>query len=156
MGSIPGQATKNNNKNLKTLLHGENLGNVPLTQGAPLDIPTGSLPPLCHPLWPPPDDTFTKLCLPHCLGNRCPSILLPWAAQGQHPGCGAPWVPLGPSPGHWPTQAPCRHLMIQLRSHNRGYVVVQRLSHVRVFLTPWAAGFPVLHCLPKFAQTHIH
>ena len=68
------------------------------------------------------------------------SILLPWAAQGQHPSCGAPWVPLGPSPGHWPTQAPGRHLMIQLRSHNRGYVVVQRLSHVRVFLTPWAAA----------------
>ena len=36
------------------------------------------------------------------------------------------------------------------------FVVVQSLSHVRLFVTPWTAGFPVLHCLPEFAQTHVH
>jgi len=33
------------------------------------------------------------------------------------------------------------------------------LSRVRVFVTPWTAsmpGFPVLHCLPEFAQIHVH
>ena len=35
--------------------------------------------------------------------------------------------------------------------------VVQSLSHVWLFMTPWtAAGFPVLHHLPKFAQNHVH
>ena len=35
--------------------------------------------------------------------------------------------------------------------------VVQSLSHVWLFVTPWtAAGFPVLHHLPKFAQNHVH
>ena len=35
----------------------------------------------------------------------------------------------------------------------------QSLSYVRLFATPWTAalpGFPVLHCLPEFAQTHVH
>ena len=38
-------------------------------------------------------------------------------------------------------------------------VVVQSLSCVWLFLTPWTAahqGFPVLHYLLKFAQTHVH
>ena len=38
-------------------------------------------------------------------------------------------------------------------------VVVQSLSCVWLFVTPWTAvrqGFPVLHYLLKFAQTHVH
>ena len=36
-------------------------------------------------------------------------------------------------------------------------VVVQLLSRVRLFATPWTvAGFPVLHHLPELAQTHAH
>ena len=35
-------------------------------------------------------------------------------------------------------------------------VVVQSLSAVWLFLTPWTAGFPVIHHLsPKLAQTHV-
>ena len=34
-------------------------------------------------------------------------------------------------------------------------VVVRLLSHVQLFLTLWP-GFPVLHCLLEFAQTHVH
>ena len=33
---------------------------------------------------------------------------------------------------------------------------VQSLSRVRLFVTPWTAGFPVLHYLPEFSQTHVH
>ena len=33
-------------------------------------------------------------------------------------------------------------------------VVVQLLSHVQLFASP-LEGFPVLHCLPEFAQTHV-
>ena len=38
-------------------------------------------------------------------------------------------------------------------------IVVQSLSHVRLFVTPTDCsmpGFPVLRCLPEFAQTHVH
>ena len=39
-------------------------------------------------------------------------------------------------------------------------IVVQLLSHVQLFVNPWnvacPAGFPVLHHLPEFAQTHVH
>ena len=38
-------------------------------------------------------------------------------------------------------------------------IVVQLLSHVPLFATPGTAappGFPVLHYLLEFAQTHIH
>ena len=38
-------------------------------------------------------------------------------------------------------------------------VVVQSLSRVQLFVTPWTValqGFPVLHCLPEFDQTHVH
>ena len=38
-------------------------------------------------------------------------------------------------------------------------VVIQSLSHVQLFATPWTVatpGFPVLHHLPEFAQTHVH
>ena len=37
-------------------------------------------------------------------------------------------------------------------------VVVKLLSRVRLFVTPWnrTTGFPVLHCLPELAQTHVH
>ena len=35
-------------------------------------------------------------------------------------------------------------------------VVVQSLSRVQLFVMPWtAAGFPILHCLPELAQTHV-
>ena len=36
-------------------------------------------------------------------------------------------------------------------------VVVQSLSHIWLFATPWtASGFPVLHCLLEFSQTYVH
>ena len=36
-------------------------------------------------------------------------------------------------------------------------VVVQSLSCFWLFVTPWMTpGFPVLHYLPEFAQTHVH
>ena len=38
-------------------------------------------------------------------------------------------------------------------------VVVQLPSHIRLFATPLdysTPGFPVLHYLPEFAQTHVH
>ena len=37
--------------------------------------------------------------------------------------------------------------------------IVQSLSHVQLFETPWTAampGSPVLHYLPEFAQIHVH
>ena len=39
------------------------------------------------------------------------------------------------------------------------WAVVQLLSHVWLFATSWTAArqaFPVLHCVPEFAQTHVH
>ena len=40
------------------------------------------------------------------------------------------------------------------------FAVVQSLSHVWLFATPWTTysmpGFPVLHHLPELTQTHIH
>ena len=39
---------------------------------------------------------------------------------------------------------------------NFGSVVVQSLSRVWLFVTPWAVGFPVLHNLLELAQTHVH
>ena len=41
----------------------------------------------------------------------------------------------------------------------QGIVVVQLLSHIRLFAVPWTAArqaTPALHCLPEFAQTHVH
>ena len=37
------------------------------------------------------------------------------------------------------------------------FVVIQLLICVQLFVTPWtsAPGFPVLHYLPEFAQTHV-
>ena len=39
-------------------------------------------------------------------------------------------------------------------------VVVWSLSHVQLFVMPrttaWTPGFPVLHRLSEFAQTHVH
>ena len=54
-----------------------------------------------------------------------------------------------------PEGAPCSptHLL-----HTQ-VAVVQSLSHVRLFATPTNSsmpGFPVLHYLPEFAQTHVH
>jgi len=43
--------------------------------------------------------------------------------------------------------------------HIQSLFVVQSLSHVWLFATPWTAtmpGSPVLHHLPEFAQTHVH
>ena len=43
------------------------------------------------------------------------------------------------------------------------FVVVRSLSCVRLSVTAWTVannqstpGFPVLHCLPEFSQTHVH
>ena len=54
--------------------------------------------------------------------------------------------------------------LIEFRVHSKSVcsylVVVQSLSHVRLFAAPWTAcstpGFPVLHQLLEFAQTHVH
>ena len=38
-------------------------------------------------------------------------------------------------------------------------VIVQSLSCIRLFVTPWTATFQaslVLHCFPEFAQCHVH
>ena len=43
--------------------------------------------------------------------------------------------------------------------HERTFIaVVQSLSCVQLFATPWTnpPGFPVLHHLPEFAQIHVH
>ena len=43
-------------------------------------------------------------------------------------------------------------------SRGRGYiyiVVIQWLSHVRLFATPWTSGSSVLHYLPEFIQIHV-
>ena len=49
---------------------------------------------------------------------------------------------------------------IHTHTHTQKHTVVQLLSHVQLFATSWAAcstlGFPVLHCLPEFAQAHVH
>ena len=34
--------------------------------------------------------------------------------------------------------------------------LVQSLSHVRLFATPWTPGFPIHHQLLEFAQIHVH
>ena len=34
-------------------------------------------------------------------------------------------------------------------------IIVQWLRHVRLFVIPWTPGFPFLHHLPEFAQTHV-
>ena len=36
------------------------------------------------------------------------------------------------------------------------FVVVQSLSRVWRFVIWWTPGSPVLYCLPKFTQTHVH
>ena len=63
---------------------------------------------------------------------------------------------------HFHCQGPQVQLLVRkLRSHKPCcvVVVVLSLSHVWLFITPWACsmpGFPVLHHLPEFVQTHIH
>ena len=47
-------------------------------------------------------------------------------------------------------------LTLPLTASPEVIVVVQLLSHVQFFATPWTAGSSVLHCLPKFAQIHVH
>ena len=43
-------------------------------------------------------------------------------------------------------------------SYQSYFVVVQSISCVQLFVTPWTAvlGSSVLHYLPEFAQTHVH
>ena len=41
----------------------------------------------------------------------------------------------------------------------REFVVVELLSHIQLFATPWTAaepGFPALHYFPQHAQSHVH
>ena len=53
-------------------------------------------------------------------------------------------------------------MMIQLmmdKYMGKAFVVVQLLSHVQLFMTPWTAACQAsvfLYYLPEFAQTHIH
>ena len=50
-------------------------------------------------------------------------------------------------------------LSLQSNSHIHIFSSVQSLSHVQLFVTPMdcsTAGFPVLHHLPEFTQTHVH
>ena len=49
--------------------------------------------------------------------------------------------------------------MRKRENHMGGKIVVQLLSRVQLFATPWTQsipGFPVLHYLPEFARTHVH
>ena len=48
-------------------------------------------------------------------------------------------------------------LVRKLRSHVQ--LLFSRSVYVQLFVTPWTCsvpGFPVLHYLPEFAQTHVH
>ena len=52
-----------------------------------------------------------------------------------------------------------RNGLVRLRCDwKSGSEVVQSLSRVLLFVTPWIAapGFPVLHYLPEFVQNHVH
>ena len=54
---------------------------------------------------------------------------------------------------------PIPSMLLQQKSlscRNNIFVVVQSLSHVWVFVTPWTVGSSVLHCLPEFPQIHVH
>ena len=60
-----------------------------------------------------------------------------------------------PLPKTFPVMIISWHLIL-----NYLFFVVQLLSVVRLFATPWTAcstpGFPVLHHPLEFAQTHVH
>ena len=55
-------------------------------------------------------------------------------------------------------RTPCKSLGFGPLPHD--LAVVQLLSHAQLFATPWTncstPGFPVLHHLPEFAQSHVH
>ena len=94
---------------------------------------------------------------------------LSWDFPGKNPGLGCHFLLQGnlPSPGVKPASPAL--LMDSVPTKPSGkpihsgvsltkYVVVQSLSHVRL-CNPTdnsTAGFPVLHYLPEFAETHIH
>ena len=94
---------------------------------------------------------------------------LSWDFPGKNPGLGCHFLLQGnlPSPGVKPASPAL--LMDSVPTEPSGkpihsgvsltkYVVVQSLSHVRL-CNPTdnsTAGFPVLHYLPEFAETHIH
>ena len=69
-------------------------------------------------------------------------VLLPGESQGQE----AWWVAV-----YGVTQSQTR--LKWLSSSSSRVVVIQLLSHVQLCNTP---GFPVLHHLPEFEQTHVH
>ena len=56
--------------------------------------------------------------------------------------------------GHW------QEVTINVLLTDKAFIVaVRSLSHVPLFATPRTcstSGFPVLHYLPEFAQTHVH
>ena len=48
------------------------------------------------------------------------------------------------------------HILTLPTTASHEVIVVQLLSHVQFFATAWTAGSSVLHCLPQFAQIHVH
>ena len=50
------------------------------------------------------------------------------------------------------------YILIKIKRTSFGFVVVvvQLLTCVRLFSTPWTPGFPVLPHLLELAQTHVH
>ena len=69
-----------------------------------------------------------------------------------------------PVEGNWQQQAKLQMrwpwdvavLVIAICSEDTVPVAVQLLSRVRLFATPWTAGFPVHHQLLESTQTHVH
>ena len=68
------------------------------------------------------------------------------------------FLPLGMLPFHFVngiTEVCCSS-----SAHSESLVVVQSLASIWLFVTPWTTcslpGFPVLHHLLEFAQTHVH
>ena len=132
---------KYNNKNLKTVLRGENLGNVPLIQGPPWTAPRGPFL-----LSPTPFGLLLMTPSPSCVS------LIPWGIgvppscyHGQPEGSIQVLVPPGGTQGPVLDTGPPKPQVdlfeVSARSHNRCYVVVvQCLSHVQIFSTLWTAA----------------
>ena len=58
------------------------------------------------------------------------------------------------------TKGKTQIVVTYIHTHTHTNIVVQLLSHVQLFATSWTTcsipGFPILHCLPEFAQAHVH
>ena len=72
------------------------------------------------------------------------------------------WVPPGkPRSSHNSSLSFCYNLSLfshSVMSNLLQFVLVQSLSHVQLFVTPWTPGLPgfPVHHLPELAQSHVH